>query len=106
MSSEQLKKGRCHSVCVFVRSFFRSPFFLVSLDFHLVLKRLYGVLRVLEVSRVFQESFKDVSRVFQVSFKDVYKKVSKKFKGCIKEASIVFQESFKDVSRKGVSIEF
>ena len=96
MSSEQLKKGRCHSVCVFVRSFFRSPFFLVSLDFHLVLKRLYGVLRVLEVSRVFQESFKDVSRVFQVSFKGVYKK----FQGSLKGVSRKLQECFKEVSGK------
>ena len=38
------------------------------------------VLRVFEVSRVFQGSFKEVSRKFQGSFKEV----SRKFQGCFK----------------------
>ena len=63
------------SVCVrpFVLPF--ALFFLVSLDFHLVQKRLYGVLRVLEVSRVFKESFKGVSRKFKGSFRKISSKI-------------------------------
>ena len=47
---------------------------------------------------MFHEGFKEVevSRVFQESFKGV----KMKFKGCFKEVSRVFQGSFKDVSRK------
>ena len=60
----------------------------------------------MEVSRLFQGSFKGVSRMFKGSFKSV----SRKFKECFKEVSRVFQRSFKSVIRKfqenfeGVSI--
>ena len=50
----------------------------------------------MEVSRLFQESFKVVSRVFQGRFKSV----SRKCLGCFKEVSSVFQESIMGGSLK------
>ena len=46
----------------------------------------------IEVSRVFQGSFKGVSRKFQGCFKEV----SRKFQGCFKEVPRVFYESFRE----------
>ena len=88
-------------------SFHLSPFFLlVSLEFDLVLKsfngvsrKVFEVARVLQGSRMFQESFKDVSR----KFKGVYKKfqeVSRVFQGSLRKISRITQESFKCVSSK------
>ena len=76
------------SVRPFVRSFV--PFFFFS------------VLGVLSSPKEFQWCFKkvlrvfEVSRMFQVSFKGVYRK----FQGCFQKVSRVFQGSFKSVSRK------
>ena len=67
---EQLKKGRCHSVRLFVRSSVRNLFFLsVSLELVVHLECQQGDSRCLKgvfhVSKVFQRSIKVVSRVFQ-----------------------------------------
>ena len=53
-----------------------------------------------EVSRVFQESFKEmeVSRMFH-DFEGCSKSVSKVFQGCSKSVSKVFQGSFKKTFR-------
>ena len=61
----------------------------------------FGVFGVLSSPKELQWCFKkvlrvfEVSRMFQLSFKGVYKKVQ----GCFKEASRVFQGSFRKISR-------
>ena len=53
---------------------------------------------LLEVSRVFQGSFKYVSNTFQGCFKEVLMVLTKSFKGVSRK----FQECFKEVSMRKV----